>query len=370
MPLLLLAAMVVVPGPPAGALVTTCDGREATIVGTEADDDLVGTDGPDVIAGLGGDDTVRGGEGDDVLCGDAGIDQLFGGPGDDHLDPGTAPHRRPDQLLWSDARNAITLDLGDGTSGTSVGQGHDTFALNPGVMVVATSYGDRITGSPLDDRIRSGGGPDVIDAGDGDDDVQLESDGRGTGHADVVSTGAGDDRVKSRAGPDRVDLGAGRDTFVTYGAQRVTAHGRAGDDFFNARITGRRGSVLRGGSGRDYLMLAAELPGQRRSTIRLQAGPGRVQVVGRPASRGVARGFEEHALLGPARWVFRGTSRADQVASVGSEQVLVAHTYAGDDYLEGGDRNDVLVGGAGRDTARGNGGRDVCRAEVRQGCER
>ena len=56
--------------------------------------------------------------------------------------------------------------------------------------------------------------------------------------------------------------------------------------------------------------------------------------------------------------------------AAGADPVLVAHTYGGNDTLEGGDRNDVLVGGGGRDTARGNGGRDVCRAEVRRTCER
>ncbi len=79
----------------------------------------------------------------------------------------------------------------------------------------------------------------------------------------------------------------------------------------------------------------------------VQAGPGRVQVAGRPASRGVARDFEEHLLLGVARWDFRGTPRADDVVAAGADPVLVAHTYGGNDTLEGGDRNDVLVGGAG-----------------------
>ena len=164
LPVLVLGAMVVVAGPPAGALVPTCDGQEATIVGTEGNDDLVGTDGPDVIVGLGGHDTIRGGEGDDVLCGDDGADQLFGGPDDDHLDPGAAGDRRPDQLRWSDARNGITLGLGDGSSGTSVGQGHDTFVLGPDTVVVGTPFPDRIHGSPLDDLIRSGGGADVVEA--------------------------------------------------------------------------------------------------------------------------------------------------------------------------------------------------------------
>ena len=370
LPLLLLPAMLVVVGTPAAALVATCAGQEATIVGTEDDDVLVGTDGPDVIVGLGGDDTIRGGEGDDVLCGDDGADLLFGGPDDDHLDPGAAAYRRPDQLRWSDARNGIDLDLGDGRRGTSEGQGHDTFVLGPNTVVVATPFPDRIDGSPLADRIRSGGGPDTIEAGGGDDDVVLESNRRGTGHPDLVRAGPGDDRVTSWAGPDRIVLGPGDDTVMSYGNQPVEAYGGPGDDHVLAKVGPGRGPVLAGSDGHDYLTLVAELPGQRRRTIRLVAGPGRVQVVGRRASRGTVRGFEEHLLLGLARWDFRGTPRADDVASAGPEPVLVAHTYAGDDTLEGGDRDDVLVGGRGRDTARGNRGRDVCRAEVRRTCER
>lgn len=362
--------MVVVAGPPAGALVPTCDGQEATIVGTEGNDDLVGTDGPDVIVGLGGHDTIRGGEGDDVLCGDDGADHVFGGPGNDHLDPGAPGHRRPDHLRWSDARNGISLDLGDGHSGTSVGQGHDTFVLGTDTVVVGTPFGDRVLGSPLADQIRTSGGPDVVDAGDGDDDVVLDSNRRSTGHRDVVRAGAGNDRVTSWAGPDLVQLGLGRDSLASAGQQPVEAYGGAGDDYLSAKVGPGRGPNLNGNQGHDSLSLVAELPGQRRRTIVVKAGPGRLQVVGRPVGRGVVRGFEEHLFQGVARWDFRGTPRADDVTAAGSDAVLVARTYGGNDTLEGGDQNDVLLGGAGRDNARGNRGRDLCRAEVRRTCER
>ena len=246
LPLLLLLATPVVVGTPAAALAPTCAGQEATIVGTEGNDVLVGTDGPDVIVGLGGDDTIRGGEGDDVLCGDDGADQLFGGPDDDHLDPGAAAYRRPDQLRWSDARNGIDLDLGDGRSGTSEGQGHDTFVLGPDTVVVATPFPDRIDGSPLADQIRSGGGPDVIEARGGDDDVVLESNRRSTGHTDIVRAGPGDDRVTSWAGPDRIVLGPGNDTVLSYGTQPVEAYGGPGDDHVLAKVGRGRGPVLAG----------------------------------------------------------------------------------------------------------------------------
>ncbi|NNC80663.1 MAG: hypothetical protein HKN94_10985 [Acidimicrobiales bacterium] len=62
-----------------------CDGKQATIVGTEQNDVLLGTAGPDVIVGLGGNDVLRGLGGNDTLCGDNGRDKLFGGDGNDRL---------------------------------------------------------------------------------------------------------------------------------------------------------------------------------------------------------------------------------------------------------------------------------------------
>jgi Ca2+-binding RTX toxin-like protein len=54
----------------------TCQGVDATIVGTPGDDSLYGTEDDDVIMGLEGDDYIEGGGGADVLCGDAGNDEL------------------------------------------------------------------------------------------------------------------------------------------------------------------------------------------------------------------------------------------------------------------------------------------------------
>lgn len=72
----------------------TCEGRRATVVGSNGDDVLEGTDGDDVIVGRGGDDVIRSWAGDDLVCGgdgddviDAGFgtDRVWGGEGDDTL---------------------------------------------------------------------------------------------------------------------------------------------------------------------------------------------------------------------------------------------------------------------------------------------
>jgi RTX calcium-binding nonapeptide repeat (4 copies) len=63
----------------------TCDGKQATIVGTRHADHLKGTRHADVIVGLGGDDTIEGLAGNDTICGGEGNDHLIGGPGRDKL---------------------------------------------------------------------------------------------------------------------------------------------------------------------------------------------------------------------------------------------------------------------------------------------
>lgn len=76
----------------------SCDGLQATIVGTANGELINGTAGNDVIVGLGGDDRISGGGGDDRICGGEGNDllsggdgndRMFGGPGNDDLSGGT-----------------------------------------------------------------------------------------------------------------------------------------------------------------------------------------------------------------------------------------------------------------------------------------
>jgi len=64
---------------------TRCQGKRATIVGTQGPDEITGTPRRDVIAALGGNDTVRGLSGADLICGGKGHDKLLGGPGRDRI---------------------------------------------------------------------------------------------------------------------------------------------------------------------------------------------------------------------------------------------------------------------------------------------
>lgn len=96
----------------------TCNGKVATIVGTNGADWLVGTSGNDVIAGLGGDDMIFGNGGNDTICGGYGNDSIFGNGGDDVLfgDNG-------DDNLFGEGGN----DTLSGGSGQNVLDGGDGF---------------------------------------------------------------------------------------------------------------------------------------------------------------------------------------------------------------------------------------------------
>jgi hypothetical protein len=102
-----------------------CNGKKATIVGSELDDILIGTKGNDVIHGRGGNDLINGLVGNDVICGGNGNDVLVGGQNNDQL-------------------------FGD--------SGHDV-----------------LMGGPGNDMLRGGSGNDTLDGGSGNDTLTGEA---------------------------------------------------------------------------------------------------------------------------------------------------------------------------------------------------
>lgn len=87
-------ALATVAAPAYAATKDTCAGKPATIVGTDAGEEILGTKGDDVIVAGGGDDVIRarggsdiicGGTGNDLVAGNRGGDRVFGGPGDDQI---------------------------------------------------------------------------------------------------------------------------------------------------------------------------------------------------------------------------------------------------------------------------------------------
>jgi Ca2+-binding RTX toxin-like protein len=63
----------------------SCQGKKATLSGTDGKDRLAGTPVSDVLLAGDGNDKVRGLDGDDRLCGGGGNDSVSGGGGDDRL---------------------------------------------------------------------------------------------------------------------------------------------------------------------------------------------------------------------------------------------------------------------------------------------
>jgi Ca2+-binding RTX toxin-like protein len=179
----------------------TCEGRQATILGTSGNDVIYGTSGNDVIVTFGGDDTIYAGAGNDVVCADGvgqvgndrifgqdgddslhggmgndyqvggpGADASYGGPGDDHLIDDTlvgANGSKYDSLVGNDGDDLIDARAGDYANGFTVGRylegddGNDT--------IYGSNYGDNINGGNGNDKIYGLFGYDQINGGAGND---------------------------------------------------------------------------------------------------------------------------------------------------------------------------------------------------------
>jgi Ca2+-binding RTX toxin-like protein len=118
-------------------IIETCDGLNATIVGTAGDESIPGTPGPDVIDGLGGVDIINALGGNDVLCGGSGNDTILSGPDNDK------------------ALGEIGNDLVRG------GRGAD--------QVHGAAGADQLFGDAPNDKLTGGTGTDRFDGGSGTD---------------------------------------------------------------------------------------------------------------------------------------------------------------------------------------------------------
>lgn len=97
-----------------------CNGRQATIIGTDGADVLKGTPGNDVIVGLGGDDVIDGFAGHDIICGGPGADIIRAGWGNDFAFGGNG------QDFLRGANGEDILRGGNGRDRLDGGAGADT----------------------------------------------------------------------------------------------------------------------------------------------------------------------------------------------------------------------------------------------------
>jgi Ca2+-binding RTX toxin-like protein len=171
--------------------VNLCDGKQATIVGTDGDDTLDGTSGDDVIVGLDGNDTIDGMGGNDAICGNDGndtieqgsspdgADAIFGGPGTDTVD-------------YSGRSGLVTVTL-DGKKKSGEKKEKDRIGSDV-ENAVAGSGGSKMTGSAVGNVLTGGAGKDSLSGKAGADTLNGSD---GTGGNDTLDCGKNDGVVDS-----------------------------------------------------------------------------------------------------------------------------------------------------------------------------
>jgi Ca2+-binding RTX toxin-like protein len=205
------------------ALAATCDGRHATVVGTDHADRLVGTAGNDVISARRGDDRVIGGGGVDLICGGRGSDVIDGG--------------RHGQDLIFGGRGADLIRGHGGDDSLSGGGGSDEIVGGPQSDTLWDGRGsDHLLGGGGDDFVTATAdkSPDIYALGDGNNDAvdyEFLTASLTINLGSHVSVGAGRDQLK---GVEDIVSGSGNDTITGNGACN-TINGGPGDDHLNGR---------------------------------------------------------------------------------------------------------------------------------------
>jgi len=255
------------------------------------------------------DDNIVGGAGSQIFIGDSGNDTYDGGIGTDTVN-------------YYSYNEAMTIDLSanSASSGTS---GNDVlFGIE---KIIATDYGDTITGDANDNTIVAKAGDDTIIAGAGDDVISL---GNGT---DNVDAGAGDDKIlvgdSGGGGVNYINGGAGTNDWISFDIEAPSS----GADFDLSIV----GDGVSGGSGDQILY-------SEYGTVDVQG----IEHV---------KGSEHDDTL---------TGDANINTLVGLEGNDTLDGAAGDDKLVGGDGMDVLIGGQGNDILVGGSGDDIFRFET------
>jgi len=318
-------AWLAAPAAARGAVVPTCAGHAATIIGTPDRDVLDGTPAPDVIVGLGGNDKIRGFGGDDLICGGPGTDHLHAGPGADTV------------------RGGGGLDFEHGGAGTDqlVGGAGDDFMIDhvEGGVYLGNRGNDeiRVTGSSL------------VRGGQGFDGVRVKRCGC------TILGGRGNDTIDAVAGsaPAHLRGGSGRD--------EVSLEG-----------TVRHAQDLQGGPGHDTLLLVPKLPHTRHAPYRRLVVDLATGFVSAGAARMPFRSFADAEVddfvATPGTHVARaytlvGTYQRNRLTALVSGGVVPPVDIfgrGGDDTLSASEGNDLLDGGRGHDAGNGGNGVDRC----------
>ena len=356
----------------------------------------------------GGDDTLFGGAGNDRLIGGVGKDYLDGGTGDDQLFGDTDSYYVAGNAAWipGEFHGDDTLDGGDGNDflvgggGSDVllgGAGNDTIYGDqydspeaPGLSMITLQYegNDYLEGGSGTDRLYGGGGDDFLGGGDdqdylygglgddtlmgGDDTDYLYGEAGndvligGSGIKNTLIGGDGDDLIVVGGTNDVVDGGAGRDTiqieegatFSITGAPKTTAAAALGMDDADSLV------LLKDGSASTSFL---EILGDLRSAQLIVWGSYTTVTIKAPT--GVALGDVLSAITfgdGSSWNQAQIKAQLRGVATEGDDKLFALddesstrYGLGGNDYMFGGNGNNVFYGGDGSDHLFGGAGDDT-----------
>jgi Ca2+-binding RTX toxin-like protein len=358
--------------------VATCDGLNATIVGTSGDDALTGTPGNDVIVGLAGSDVIDGGGGYDVICGGQGDDTLtsppfngdvvlVGGSGDDQLkseakrttiDGGGGddvevtdskvvryvPERGTNHLSTSGFTH-VNADFSQLTSGLHADLHTGAITFDHGSTTVAIpTYGTRWTviGTRFPDVIHGSDFNDIIHGGAADD---------------VIRGGLGADRLNGGPGVDILRGGWGADDLMIRPTDHV--YGGPGDDYFIGLVALGGSAPIHGGPGANHVGLRVTGISTDGSVYRhVLVDLANERIVGDGRVTRLLGTFDSASVSGHvAAWTLLGNGDHNYLAA---PSPALIRARGGDDILISGDGPDQLYGGRGHDLADARGGRDLC----------
>jgi Ca2+-binding RTX toxin-like protein len=375
----------------AGALAATsgekienprCHGRQAKIVGTEADDVLHGTSGRDVIWGGGGDDEIYGSLGNDLICGGPGADLIHGGRGNDEVDGGAGDY---DQVVG---------DLGDDKVMGGAGA-HDEAAGSLGIDIVNGGAGnfDLVRGDYGWDRMSGGAGRGDIASfatkvaggkgtgvwvslkkhkafGDGHDKLFSFEDIEGSAFRDTligdkgnnfIDGGLGDDVISGAGGRDTIDGGQGSDgckgakgRTISCGKERAPQASAYVQ--LNPLARGGAGLQIVGGGGSDDFVVSFD---EQSETFAVNA------VKPLAIGPGCERQTPNQVIcpaLGPGLWLMADLGPGnDELRVAGSLKAVGTTRLAGgfgNDEIHGGPEDDLIESGPGADKLYGGAGAD------------
>jgi Ca2+-binding RTX toxin-like protein len=295
---------------------TSLELSDATLIGTEGDDELYGTQGDDVIHAYDGDDDIEDPDGFNIIDAGSGNDEI-----------------RVESYSEIDA-----------------GSGNDT--------VYAASGGEINAGSG-DDEIRTGG-PSVIHAGSGDDEIYFEG-------GSVVYADSGDNTINVW-GDNTINLGSGFDLVWLNDGNNVVRFG-PGDGFDQVVYSVDAGANLivemEEGLTLDDIVVYKELyEGSDLLIISLPATGDELYPGGYIFDQETNYWVPHaHAMLSEIRFSNGTILSGEDLFAMAVPYPEYFFGTEGNDVITGTEGNDAIIGGAGNDVLRGLAGDDIFEIE-------